>query len=646
MRYPVKIDRKAGVVMADGTRLALTLYLPDAPGDGPFPAVLESLPYRKDDDCFDRDYQTYTYLAERGIAGVRIDIRGTGASTGIIANEYVAQEQRDNLAVMEWLEAQPWCDGNLGMWGISWGGFSALQAAMLRPRQLKAIVAMHATHDRFACDVHYTGGSLHAAEQLDWPGSMVTTNALPPDPDIFGDGWMEEWMHRLESTPQWPFEWFRHQRRDEFWLHGSPCADYGSISCPTLLVGGWLDGYVDGMAALAQNLTCPTRTIIGPWGHERPATATAPTLDHFDLMARWFGHHLRGDDNGVMEDLPPVAVYVRTELPNDRDTVGGFWRAEQTWPPADGHDRVLELQSLDHDATTWAGPQWVGAHAPFWDRGGFGSGESTDDDAVSMCFDTAPLPEAMEILGTPVLEATVISDQDVGLIAVRLLAVDPEDEAHLICRASRNLAFPHDLSDPAEPVPGRPIEVSVPLWATSQVIPAGWRIRLAISGADFPIVWPPGKAFTLTIDPTRSRLVLPVVSERGEDRLLDWEPARHAPDSPVEITRSHSAWSVTKEDGSAVYRMERGGTETQPTLTYDTDQWWTVSVDEDDPATTTAHTFSRSSLRRPGWDVTTEGSIHIESGESFVIGVELVARHNGEEIYRRTWDESIPREWV
>jgi len=645
--YPVKIDRRVWVPMEDGTRVALTLYLPDVAGDGPFPAVLESLPYRKDDDCFDRDHQSYTYLAERGIAGVRIDIRGTGASTGIITDEYVVQEQRDNLAVMDWLETQEWCDGNLGMWGISWGGFSALQAAMLRPPQLKAIVAMHATHDRFASDIHYTGGSLHAAEQLDWPGSMVTTNALPPDPEVFGDGWLEEWMHRLEDTPQWPFEWLRHQRRDEFWLHGSPCADYESITCPTLLIGGWLDGYVDGMAALAENLTCPTRAVIGPWGHDRPATGSvAPTLDHFDLLARWFGHHLRGDDNGVMEDLPPVAVFVRTDLPNDGREVGGFWRSEQSWPPADGQDLVLSLGDLKHDVTSWSGPQWVGAHAPFWDRGGFGSRDSAEDDDVSMCFETAPLPASIEILGTPELQATVTTDREVGLISARLLAVAPNGNAHLVGRASRNLVFPHDLSDPVSPVPGEPFEVSVPLWATSQVIPAGWRLRLALSGADFPLAWPPSTGFALTIDPDRSRLVLPVVPERGQDRLLDFPPADQIPESPAETTRWDSAWSVTKENGSSVYRMERGGTEIQPTLTYDTDQWWTVSVDDDDPGSTIAHTFSRASLRRPGWDVSAEGSIHIEGREAFLVTIELVAHHNGEEIYRRTWAESIQREWA
>ena len=180
--------------MADGVRIGLTVYLPDGLGDGPFPVVVESVPYRKDEDFVGPDWRTYAYLAQRGIAGIRVDVRGTGASEGIATDEYTAQEMADTLEILTWAAGQDWSNGNVGMWGISWGGFSSLQAAMARPPELKAIVAAHATHDRFATDVHYVGGSLHAAEQADWPGTMVAYNGLPPDPEIVGDRWMEMWM--------------------------------------------------------------------------------------------------------------------------------------------------------------------------------------------------------------------------------------------------------------------------------------------------------------------------------------------------------------------------------------------------------------------------------------------------------------------
>jgi uncharacterized protein len=648
LSFPVRIERRVSVPMDDGARVALTLYLPDAPGDGPFPTVVESIPYRKDDEFMAPDYRTYTYLAERGFAGARIDIRGTGASTGIIADEYLEREQSDTLAIFDWLEGQAWCDGNLGMWGVSWGGFSALQTAMLRPPQLRTIVPMHATHDRFACDVHYTGGSAHAAEQLDWPGAMVASNALPPDPDVFGDGWRDEWMRRLEDTPQWIFEWLRHQHRDDYWLHGSPCADYASIDVPTLLVGGWLDGYVDGMVSLAEHLGCETRTIIGPWGHYRPATGVpAPTLDHFDLLARWFGHHLRGDVNGVMDDLAPVTVFVRADPPYDSDVVDGAWRAEGGWP---AHDRVetMALGDLDHGPVEWSAPQWVGSHAPFWDRGGFRSTDSAEDDAVSMHFTTAPLLESLEILGTPVVTARVVTDRPWGLLAARLLAIDPEGAGHLICRASRNLVFPADLSQPVVPVPGEPIDLKFPLRATSAVIPSGWRLRLSLAGADFPVVWPPRGRFTLTVDPRHSHLTLPVVSDAADRPIVDFRPAGPVPPAPIQWTRDIGEWEVSATEGAHTLRRARGGTARMPDrdhLSYDSDQWWTVTVDDETPNVRLA-TEARVALSRPGWSVETRGRIEISGGPSFDTTVELVALQDGEEVFRRIWSEEIPRVWA
>jgi predicted acyl esterase len=644
----VKIDRRVFVPMADGVRIAMTTYLPDAPGDGPFPTVVESIPYRKDDEFMAPDYRTYTYLAERGFAGARIDIRGTGASTGIIADEYLEEEQSDTLAVFDWLESQDWCDGNLGMWGVSWGGFSALQTAMLRPSQLKTIVPVHATHDRFACDVHYTGGSAHAAEQLDWPGAMVASNALPPDPDVFGDGWREEWMRRLDRTPQWIFEWLRHQRRDDYWRHGSPCADYASIECPTLLIGGWLDGYVDGMVALAEHLTCETRTIIGPWGHYRPATGVpSPTLDHFDLLARWFGHHLRGDTNGVMADLAPMTVFVRADPPYDAEMVQGYWRAESGWPANDAvHE--MPLDELEHDTVIWSGPQWVGSHAPFWDRGGFRSTDSAEDDAVSMTFTSAPLTEPLEILGAPMVTARVTTDRPLGVLAARLLAIDPAGTGHLICRASRNLAFPDDLSTPVTPEPGVPIDLSFPLRATSALISSGWRIRLSLAGADFPIVWPPGQRFTLTVDPSHSALTLPVISPGAKDRPVEIPMAGQIPPAPTESLRDVSEWEVMASDGAHTLRRLRGSTDHLPDrggLTCESDQWWAVTVDDDRP-TMSLRTESSVSLSRPGWSVTTEGSIEIRGGPVFETTVELVAHHDGEEVFQRRWSEEIARVWV
>ena len=647
--YPVRIDRRVFVPAADGTSLALTTYLPDAPADGPFPAVLESVPYRKDDDCLARDWSTFSYLAARGIAGVRLDIRGTGASEGVIADEYVPQEQDDALDVLSWIAGQDWCTGRVGMWGISWGGFSALQTAMRRPPELGAIAAMHATHDRFACDVHYTGGSVHIAESVDWPGSMVPLNGLPPDPDIVGDRWWDMWMERLENTPQWLPIWLRHQRRDDYWLHGSPCADYGAIAVPTLLIGGWLDPYVTGILAMLEHLNVPRRAVVGPWGHYRPATGVpAPTLDHLELMARWFGHHLRGDVNGVMDE-PLLQMFVRETPPYDGERVRGVWRAEMSWPPHDVSRWELPLSSLAHDRTEWDGPQWVGSHAPFWDRGGWGS-KADPDTAAAIDFETDPFAQSLEILGTPEVEVTVTVNEPVGLVAARLLLVSPEGQSHLVCRGNRNLSFPGDLSTPVPVKPGDPMTVRFPLMTTSAVVPVGWRLRLAIAGADFPLAWPPGLRFTLRVDPNRSRLVLPIVPARSEDRQLTIPESAAPPTPPVEVLDKSATWTADHDHGETRFAKEVTGRELQPDrvdLVYDSRHSIEVTVADDDPTSLRARSTADVSLRRPGWDVRTIGDVEMTADVgSFHLTIGLTAHHDGAAVWSRTWREAIPREWA
>ena len=636
----MRVDRKVFVPMRDGIKVALTTYLPEGPGR--FPVVVESVPYRKDDDCFARDWQNYFYLAERGIAGVRIDIRGTGASEGIITDEYTADEMSDTVEILEWAAGQAWSNGNVGMWGISWGGFSSLQTAMLGPEPLKAIMPVHATHDRFATDVHYAGGSVLAAEQGDWAASMIALNGLPPDPSIVGHGWRQMWMERLDQTPQWLFEWFRHQHRDSYWLHGSPCSDYESIQVPTLLIGGWLDGYVDGMLTMFEKLRCPRKAVIGPWGHYRPATGVpAPTFDHLDLMARWFGHHLRGDDNGVM-DMPDLIAWVRTDPPYDGESTTGFWRGDSIGKPGE----TWEMPLPGSEMVTWRGPQWVGSHAPAWDRAAIGSTASDLDDAGSLLFESEPLTTELEIFGQPKAELRVASDQDAGLIAVRLLIVSPEGDAHLLCRGHKNLAFPSDLSDPKSVEPGVWQTVEVSLLAASAVIPRGWRIRVAIAGVDFPILWPPARRFSLSVDPTQSRLLFPVLAAGGETLAIPVSPS--PPDSPVETFVSNHDFSVGRNDQKASFEKTVGHRERQPDgLMYDSRQTSRVTVLDDDPETTEVAAMTTISLERGDWLVGTDSTLRITADEShFHIDIHLSARDHDAEVFSRNWSESIERRWA
>ncbi|MGH9294591.1 MAG: CocE/NonD family hydrolase, partial [Acidimicrobiales bacterium] len=156
------------VKLSDGTVLAARLWLPADASSRPVPAILDFLPYRQGDLMAVRDSTIYPWFAARGYACARVDLRGTGNSTGIITDEYSEAELCDGEELIAWLAAQPWCDGAVGMTGISWGGFNSLQLAARRPPALRAIITCCASDDRYSDDVHYRGGCVLAVDMLQW----------------------------------------------------------------------------------------------------------------------------------------------------------------------------------------------------------------------------------------------------------------------------------------------------------------------------------------------------------------------------------------------------------------------------------------------------------------------------------------------
>jgi putative CocE/NonD family hydrolase len=258
----VRLIDNAWIPLSDGVRLAARIWLPAEAEADPVPAVLEYIPYRKGDGTAVGDSTRHTYFAGHGYASVRVDMRGSGDSDGILLDEYLSQEQDDALEVIAWLASQPWCTGALGMMGISWGGFNSLQVAARRPPALKAIITVCSTDDRYADDVHYIGGCLLGIEMLSWASTMLAFNARPPDPAVVGERWREMWLERLEKTPPFVEAWLSHQRRDAYWKHGSVCEDYAAIECPVYAVGGWADAYTNAVLRLLAGLSCPRKGLI------------------------------------------------------------------------------------------------------------------------------------------------------------------------------------------------------------------------------------------------------------------------------------------------------------------------------------------------------------------------------------------------
>ena len=366
------------ISMRDGVRLAASLYVPD--GDGPWPAVLEALPYRKD-DVTSTYRPEYERIAAAGYVVCRVDLRGTGSSEGIAEDEYPAVERTDMMTVIDWLATQSWSTGNVGMYGTSYSGFNSIQLAMERPPALKAIIPIYATDDRYADDVHYMGGAVKQLDQVDYPSYMVALNALPPVPGVYGEGWREEWERRVRGTEPWVLTWLEHQRFDDYWRFGSLRPDYDRIQAATMIIAGWADGYRNNSLRTFEQLQCPTRLVIGPWAHASTDTSLpGPNIDLVPEMIRWWDRWLKDEDNGIDREPPIVLFAQRSTRPGaTRPMMEGEWRYEPTWPaerlrptplaladahtdaPNDGEGDVLEVRG-DVGWTAWiscaAGLPW------------------------------------------------------------------------------------------------------------------------------------------------------------------------------------------------------------------------------------------------------------------------------------------------
>lgn len=503
------------IALSDGCRLFARTVLPRDAQDDPVPAVLEYLPYRLTDGTAHRDATQHPYFAGHGYASVRVDIRGTGNSDGILMDEYLPQEQEDACEVIAWLACQPWCSGAVGMYGKSWGGFNGLQVAARRPPALRAVISAYFTDDRYADDVHYMGGCVLGHEALSWASYMLGINALPPDPEIVGDRWREMWLERLARTPFFLERWLRHQRRDAFWRQGSICEDFGAVQAPTLLVGGWADGYTNPVGRtlegfLKAGVQC--RALIGPWSHAWPEVAQpGPQIGFLQECVRWWDHWLRGADNRAM-DTPLVRAWMQEyDAPAPfHARRPGRWIAERQWPSPRVSVRTLiaaaggELVDQPgvggrelHRASELCGAQ-AGAWCPYGEVTDFPPDQRAED-GLALTYTSAPLAERVEVLGFPQAILALVIDRPLGLVAVRLCDVASDGSSLLVARGLLNLTHRNSHIE-LEPMPvGEPTIVRVPLDLTGHAFAPGHRVRLAISAGYWPFAWPSPEIVTLEL---------------------------------------------------------------------------------------------------------------------------------------------------
>jgi predicted acyl esterase len=632
--------------VADGTELAATLFLPD-PRLGPQPCLLEALPYRKDDLTASYAETYVRFRDEFGYAVCRLDLRGTGSSSGDAIDEYPATEQADLIEVIAWLAAQPWCSGAVGMWGTSYSGFNALQVACERPPALKAVCAIYASDDRWTDDVHWRGGALRLVDLVDYCHYMTPMAMLPPVPAVWGPGWRDEWLRRLDHQEPWVLTWLRENRDGPYWRHGSVRTTedgegYDRIACPVLLVCGWADGYRNSsfrtVAALRRSAV-PHRLLAGPWAHAAPVSAMpGPRIDLDREMAAWWDRWLRGAAVDDHRDRVDVFLRRSTRPEPDLDVHEGRWVSD-VWPSDASSTARWDLPGPrdltvrpDVGVTAWID---CAGHLP-WGL----SGDQRADEAWSLTWDRPA--DGLVLLGHPRLKARVSATAPAASVSVKLSDVFADGTSALVTRGTLDLAFRSGLHAPAVPeplVPGKVYDVEVVLDACAYEFAPGQRLRLSLAGSDWPNTVAPPAPLTLTFH--EGSVELPVWTDGGHP------PPAFAPGAAASAEDARAVtWAVTDDvlRRTTTCRVQHGSTYKVPCDGTAEERYaGEATVDR---RTFAQHAAAECSYRLSWPEVTVEvaSTMRVDVGpEEYDVMIEAVGSEDGAEVRRRRWHQRLPR---
>ncbi|MEW2267771.1 CocE/NonD family hydrolase [Streptomyces sp. NPDC047853] len=671
--FTTKEEEHVVIPMSDGVRLSARIWRPTSSDQEPVPAVLEYIPYRKRDLTAVRDSVHHPYIAGHGYACVRVDLRGTGESEGVLRDEYLELEQRDAEEVLAWIAEQPWCDGATGMMGLSWGAFAALQVAARRPPSLKAVVIASFTDDRHADDMHYMGGAM-LSDNLAEAGTMFAYATCPPDPAVVGDRWRDMWHERLENTEPWVLQWLRHQRRDDYWRHASVAENYQDVRCPVLASSGWADGYSNAVTRLLAHLDVPRKGLIGPWSHKFPHLGEpGPAIGYLQEVVRWWDHWLKGVDNGVM-DGPMLQTWMQDSVPpsTSYEERPGRWVAEPCWPsphvrpvthplarhrigpPEEAGGRPA--RSGEGEASTVRSPLSVGQFAGKWASYNAPPDlpyDQREEDGGSLVYETEPLTERVEILGSPTVDLDLSADEPVAMVAARLSDVSPDGAATRVTYGLLNLTRRDSTEQPEPLEPGRRYRATVHLNGVAQSFPPGHRIRLSLSTSYWPLAWPPPQPAMLSVHDGSSTLTLPVRPPERDDEtpaVAFGEPEGTSPLTTTTLTPPEERWDVKRD--LVGYHAELETVKDRGTVRFEEigldvgrrayERYASVA---DDFTSVSGESTWTMGFRRDEWDVRVVTHTRLTCDEdSFFVDATLDGYEGGRRVFSRTWNESVPRD--
>jgi predicted acyl esterase len=649
---PYTISRST-LRMPDGVRLAVTWWRPvPSRASETFPVLLEYLPYRKDDSFYQRDFPLYDYFARRGFILAKVDIRGSGGSEGHLPpREYSDQELADADEIIRQLAVVPGSNGRVGMWGISWGGFNSLQVAMRHPPALKAIIALHASDDLFHDDVRYIDGILHMDPytlEIDHENGLPSTATYALDSAYF--------RNRFEAYP-WVLTYLKQPVDGPFWRRHALRWDYPALQVPTYLIGGLLDGYRDTPIRALDRATAPVKVEIGPWNHAWPDNGIpGPTYEWRDRAVRWWNQWLRDENTGLLDE-PRLLAFVRDGHPPDanRTMTPGHWRFYD-WPIA-GSERRNYFPGSDGELLAAPGragedrllyrPGFGAAGGDWW---GEPTGDMRPDDAGSLVYDSPVLGDSLILVGTPRVRLRVAADAPQANWIVRLEDVGPDGPVALVTGGAQNGTLRDSTTAARLLEPGRWSDLTFELHFTTWTFHPGHRIRIAVTNAQFPMLWPSPRPMTtrLALGTPATAVELPLVpAAAGRPAALPpAEPRRHRPDArdlpapsapQVRVSYEQLSGRTTYDLGSSwAYRIGA-----RRFLTTERESWWTTDADPGQSGF-----LGQETHRITAGDRTIELTTTIDiTSDSMAIRAVVTRKwvRNGAPVRSREWRESFPR---
>ena len=654
------------IPLSDGTRLGARLWLPETAADQPVPAILEYIPYRKDDYSAIRDSTTVAWFATKGYACIRVDMRGSGSSDGVMFDEYSDQEINDGVEVIDWIAKQPWCNQRVGMMGISWGGITGLQLAQKQPEALKTIITLGSTEFRYYDDGAYYMGCM-TGQTIGWAAIMFGYNTRPPDPGLVGEGWRELWLDRLNNTPHYMEHWFSHQREDEYWLRGTVGTDYDAIKIPVYAVSGHADCWPNTVPRLLENLSVPTRGLQGAWCHRYPHLAIpGPAIGFLEDANRWFTQWLKQEDTGIMEEAT-YQVYLQDSVRPQPfyELRPGRWIGENSWPSDNIQSRVFFLdrqvlvdQPPELSEVSISSPQHVGLksgeYMPWF---AFGMADELPDDQQcedrkSVMFDFN-VTESLKIVGNPQAEISFQCDQPQALLAVRLCDVWPDGASTLITRGIMNLSQRTGKGTPTPLVPDQTYTVTIDLNHVGYVVPIGHRLRLAISTSYWPIAWPSPNTPTVRLNCGHSKLHLPLHSGKASEAKLttfkDTELGQPVSNTQLRETKQTRAITVDPKNGNNIWEINADNgairlDDSQLQMASTNLQRYTIHPDNPLSAKAEYELVWHYS-RGEEWVTKTWTRTEITCDQDFFyLKAESVAWEHNRKVFSKSWDQKYPRD--